>query len=104
MAQESIYKVKFREGERGDGREVLVRQVYPSDIPGLVTLSEFVFRDNTKKIIMPEEDATSKRFRATKSIHIPYHSIIFVEELEEQPTDLKQLPFLSQVESDAPDL
>ncbi|SMF50091.1 DUF1820 family protein [Pseudobacteriovorax antillogorgiicola] len=101
MDDQSIYKVRFRENDKGDIREALVREVYPSDIPGLVTLSEFVFRDNTKKIIMPEEDATSKRFRKTLAIHIPYHNILFVEELLDEPVDLKNLPFLSEIKKDS---
>lgn len=94
-----VYKVRFREDDKGKVLEALVREVFPSDIPGLVTLSDFVFRDSTKKIIMPEEDAASKRFRSTRSLHVPYHNILFVEELDDDPVDLKQLPFLKGIPS-----
>jgi hypothetical protein len=97
MSQKVIYKVKFREKDQGKPTEALVRQVFPSDIPGLVCLQEFVMKDNVKKIILPDEDAASKRFRKTKSLHIPYHNILFIEEMFDEPVDVKQLPFLKEV-------
>jgi hypothetical protein len=56
-----------------------------------------VFKDATKMIILPEEDAASKRFRNTISMHIPYHNILFVEEIHDEPVDVKALPFLKEV-------
>lgn len=97
VSQKVVYKVRFKESEQGKATEALVRQVYPSDIPGLVCLQEFVMKDNVKKIILPDEDAASKRFRKTKSLHIPYHNILFVEEMFDEPVDVKQLPFLKEV-------
>ena len=90
---------KFMEQGQGEPTEALVRQVEPSEIPGLVCLKDFVFKDVTKKIILPQEEAASKRFRKTKSLHIPYHNILFLEETEDEPTDLKQLPFMKEVQS-----
>ena len=92
-----LYRVKFMEKGQGEATEALVRHVEPSEIPGLVCLRDFVFKDTTKKIILPQEEAASKRFRKTKSLHIPYHNILFMEETEEEPTDLKQLPFMKEV-------
>ncbi|MFW7380776.1 MAG: DUF1820 family protein [Oligoflexus sp.] len=100
MKKETIFRVRFREKEQGNSTEALVRHVEPSDIPGLVCLSDFVFKDTTKKIILPEEDAASKRFRKTESLHIPYHNILFIEEFFDEPTDLRNLPFLKEVEAD----
>lgn len=102
MSQKVVYKVKFREKEEGKATEALVRQVFPSEIPGLVCLQDFVIKDNVKKIILPEEDEASKRFRKTKSLHIPYHNILFVEEMLDEPVDVKHLPFLKEVEKDQP--
>ncbi|NRA64880.1 MAG: DUF1820 family protein [Pseudobacteriovorax sp.] len=98
MNDELIYRVRFKENEKGDVAQVLVRNIEASDIPGLICMSEFVFKDTVKKIILPEEDAASKRFRKTESLHVPYHSIVYVEKLYDEPTDLKHLPFLRQTE------
>ena len=97
MDNETIFRVKFLEKSGGDATEALVKSVEPSDIPGLVCLSDFVFKDNTKKIILPEEEAASKRFHKTRSIHVPYHNILFVEEVFDEPIDLRNLPFLKEV-------
>lgn len=102
MKKASIYRVRFVEKNQGNPIEALVRHVEPSTLPGLVCLSEFVFKDSTKMIILPEEDAASKRFRQTLSMHIPYHNIMFVEELMEEPTDVRHLPFLKEVAEEKP--
>ena len=97
-----VYRVRFLERNQGDPTEVVVKRVEPSEIPGLVCLSEFIFTDTKKRIILPQEEAASKRFRKTQSLHIPYHNILFLEETTEEPTDLKNLPFLKEI-SDSED-
>ncbi len=77
--------------------EVLVRNVEASNLPGLVCLRDFIFRDNTKMIILPEEDAASKRFRHTQALHIPYHNVLYVEEMDDEPVDIRTLPFLKDL-------
>ncbi len=101
--RETIFRVRFLEKQQGEVIEALVRQIEPSTLPGLVCLSDFIFKDSTKKIILPQEEAASKRFRKTKSLHIPFHNILIVEELVEEPVDLQQLPFLRKLPID-PDL
>ena len=98
MKNKSIFRVRFMEKDQKQPVEILVRHVEPSDFPGLVCFSSFVFRDQTKKIIMPEEDAATKRFKKTKSLHVPYHNILLVEEIEDEEVDLKQLPFLREID------
>ncbi len=97
MKKDRIYRVRFVEKQQGAPMEALVRHVEASNLPGLVCLSDFVFKDATKMIILPEEDAASKRFRHTISMHVPYHNILFVEEIYDEPTDVKSLPFLREV-------
>lgn len=92
--RETIFRVRFLEKHQGEAIEALVRQIEPSNLPGLVRLSAFVFKDTTKKIILPEEEAAGRRFRHTQTLHIPYHNILFVEELFDEPIDVHQLPFL----------
>lgn len=102
MKKEHIYRVRFVEKSQAAPMEALVRHVEPSMLPGLVCLRDFVFKDATKMIILPEEDAASKRFRSTLSMHIPYHNILFVEEIRDEPLDLKNLPFLKGVSTESP--
>jgi len=95
--RETMFRVRFLEKHQGEAVEALVRHIEPSNLPGLVCLSEFVFKDNTHKIILPEEEAAGKRFRKTKSLHIPYHNILSVEELMDDPIDVHHLPFLRNI-------
>lgn len=97
MNEKTIYRVRFFEREPKQTLEALVRRVEPSEFPGLVCFSEFVFKDQHKKIVLPEEDAASKRFGQTQSLHVPYHNIISIEEILDEPVDLKNLPFLREV-------
>ncbi|MGE0173537.1 MAG: DUF1820 family protein [Oligoflexales bacterium] len=99
MKQEKIYRVRFVEKDQKEPIEALVKSVEPSDFTGLVCFKDFVFRDQTKKIILPEEEAASKRFHKTLALHIPYHNILFVEELYDEPVDYNSLAFLKSVES-----
>lgn len=94
----TIFRIKFFENDREKPIEALVRTIESSEFPGLVCFSEFVFKDNTKKIILPGEEESSKRFNKTKAVHIPYHNILLIEEIEEEKTDLTNLPFLKPLE------
>ncbi len=95
--KETIFRVRFVEKPQGQPTEALVRQIDSSHLPGLVCLRHFVFRDATKRIILPEEEAASKRFRQTESLHLPYHNILFVEEIHDEPVDVRELPFLREI-------
>lgn len=99
MNEKTIYRVRFFEREPKQTLEALVRRVEPSEFPGLVCFRDFVFRDNQKKIVLPEEDAASKRFRQTQTLHIPYHNIISIEEILDEPLDVRNLPFLREVDA-----
>ncbi|MBC7659401.1 MAG: DUF1820 family protein [Chitinophagaceae bacterium] len=99
--RETIFRVRFLEKHQDQALEVLVRQIQPSNLPGLVCLSHFVFKDSTKKIILPEEDVASKRFRRTQSLHIPYHNILLVEEIIDEEADVHQLPFLRPLNNES---
>lgn len=97
---ERLYRVRFNSKDGKDPSEVTVKNVYPSDFMGLVTLEGFVFKDQTKMVILPEEDEIRKRFNKTERLHIPYHQLVFVEEYNEQPADLKNLPFVREIPKD----
>lgn len=95
--KEIIFRVRFVEKPQGQTMEALVRSVEASHLPGLICLRDFVFKDATKMIILPEEEAASKRFRQTESLHVPYHHLLFVEEIIDEPVDLRSLPFLREL-------
>lgn len=97
MKVKTLFRVRFNDKGPKETVEVIVRHVTPSEMPGMVCLREFVFQDAKKKIILPDEDSASKRYRKTQSLHIPYHQIQTIEEIIDEPTDVKNLPFHREV-------
>lgn len=100
MSQRNMfYRVKFVEKGESTPLEVVVSKVGSSEFFGLVTLEGFVFSDRKKFVILPNEDLVRKRFSKTERLHIPYHNLLYVEEFFEEPTDLKNIPFIKEVNS-----
>lgn len=97
-----LYRVKFQERHEKQPTTVVVESFGPSDHFGLVVLESFVFFDQTKFVVLPEEDETRKRFAKTERLHLPYHVLLSVEEFHEDEPDLKHLPFIKEVPSHAP--
>ena len=97
MKEKTLFKVRFSQKNNKESLEVLVRSVDSSHLPGMICLRDFVFLDNKKMIILPEEDAAAKRFRGTQALHLPYHQIDSVEEVVEQPLALQSLPFIKML-------
>lgn len=102
MAQktERLFRVKFMEKESQKPTELVVEEVYSSEFVGLVTLSGFVFDDQKKFVILPEEDEARKRFGKTLKLHIPFHQLVFVEEFAPAVVDVSHLPFVRLAETE----
>lgn len=95
--QRKLYRVKFQERNEKAPTTVTVESFGPSDHFGLVVLEKFVFFDQTKFVVLPEEDETRKRFGKTERLHLPYHVLLSVEEYFEEDPNLKHLPFIREV-------
>ncbi len=97
-----LFRVRFINKEESKTYEVVVKSVESSEFLGLVCLSGFVFSDQTKQVILPQEDEARKRFSKINRLHIPYHNLIFIEEFDPDDVDYKNLPFIREVETTAP--
>jgi hypothetical protein len=95
--QRRLYRVKFQEPGEKASTVVVVEKVGPSDLPGMVALEGFVFFDQTRFVVLPDEDETRKRFGKTERLYLPYHVLLSIEEFLEDETDLKSLPFIREV-------
>lgn len=95
--QQKLFRVRFLDREGKEPQEVVVAVVRPSEFFGLITLEGFVFSDHKKVIVMPNEDAARKRYGKTQRLHLPYHNVIFLEEFDDEPADVKNLPFVREV-------
>ena len=89
-----LYRVSFHAKPESEPFEIVVESVTASDFMGLVSLNGLVFNDVTKQVILPQEDKARKRFGKVRRLHIPYHSIICIEEFEEAPLDVENLPYI----------
>ena len=96
------YRVKFLYKDEPKPLEVIVGHVEASEFLGLLCLEGFIFTDQTKHVILPSEDDARKRFANTNRLHIPYHNVVYIEEFTEQSPDLKNLPFIKEVEQPDP--
>ena len=92
--KKTLFRVKFQEKKDQKPVEVTVEHVSSSEFMGLITLDNFVFNDSTQQVILPTEDEARKRFGKAERLHIPYHSILSIEEFLAQKPDLTKLPFL----------
>lgn len=99
-SKQALFRVRFQTRDDKKPFEVVVRAVDSSEFMGLLALEGFVFNDTTKQVILPTEDEARKRFGQIEKLHIPYHNILFIEEFLEEERDLKNLPFMREVESE----
>lgn len=101
-SRRKLFRVKFQERNEKQPMTVVVESFTPSDYFGFVSLEKFVFFDQTKFVVLPEEDEIRKRFGKTERLHLPYHVLLSVEEFLEDEPDLKNLPFIREVPSSPP--
>lgn len=95
--KKKLRRVRFVDASEKKTMEVVVEKISSSELMGMVVLEGFVFSDQKKLVILPEEEAARQRFCKTERLHIPYHSIIYCEEFDDEPADLKHLPFIREV-------
>ena len=93
---DTYYNVKFFEPDLKKYYDVYVKDVFPSEIIGLVTLQGFHFRDQNKNVLLTSEEEARKRFTKTERMHIPYQHITYVEEITLGSTENHRLPHIHQ--------
>lgn len=97
--KERLFRVRFVDASEKKTVEIVCRKVFSSDFLGLVTMERLVFARNSSLLILPEEEAAEKRYQKTERLHIPYSAIIFVEEFDDTPGELRTLPFVREVDA-----
>jgi hypothetical protein len=95
--KERLYRVRFLDPSERKTIEIVCKKVYSSEFLGLVTMEKLVFSRNSALLILPEEEAAEKRYSKTERLHIPYSAIVYVEEFDDSPGELKTLPFVKEV-------
>mgnify|MGYP001545986390 CR=1 FL=1 len=78
--KKSVFRILF--SSQGKGYEIYARKVNQSDIYGFVEIEEVVFGEKSAIVVDPNEEALKNEFASVKSLMIPYHSIIRIDEVE----------------------
>ncbi|MBN2332678.1 MAG: DUF1820 family protein [Deltaproteobacteria bacterium] len=76
-----IYRVRFKTGNRD--YSLLARQVTESEFFGFIDITDFIFEDNNRIIISPEDDALRKEFVKTDCVSVPHQYILRIDRLQD---------------------
>ena len=99
-----LFRIRFTDKVDKKTITLTAAKVTVSDFFGLIAIEQLVFTDNSKQIVLPEEDSMRKRYAATKRLHVPYHNVVSIEEfVEEAPAPkLHKIPVLLRHDKDTP--
>lgn len=84
MAKKVTYKIIFF--NHGKVYELFARGATASGLYGFVEISDLIFNEGDGVVIDPTEDKMRDEFASTKVLHLPMHSVIRIEEVEERGT------------------
>lgn len=86
----TYYRVSFtREQEL---YQICARRVQPSDLWGLIEISEFVFPES-RLVFNPGEERLRREFEGIQRTFLPYHSIVRIDEVvDSQAREIKIVP------------
>ena len=75
----NIYKVRFKAKEDAKVTEVTVRYVTSSEIMGCIALENFIFREQSKHLIVPKDEDLAKKYHGVKKLHVPFHNLLIFD-------------------------
>lgn len=84
MPTRRVYKVIFL--NHGKVYELFARSVGASGLYGFTEVSDLVFAKSDGMVVDPTEERLRDEFAETKTLHLPMHSVIRVEEVEKRGT------------------
>ena len=75
-----LFRIYF--SSEGKGYEIYARKVDASEMPGFVMVEELVFGERTSLVVDPGDEALRKEFSGVARLHLPYHSVSRIDEVE----------------------
>jgi hypothetical protein len=80
-----LYKVTFL--SHGKVYELYARKVQSSELYGFVQVQDLSFGGSADSMLVdPAEEKLREEFGKTRSLHLPMHSVVRIEEVEERGT------------------
>jgi len=77
-----IYRISFR--NEGKVIEIYARLVRQGELYGFVEVEEILFGEKSALLVDPSEEQLKNEFAGVKRIHIPFHSVIRIDEVEKE--------------------
>jgi hypothetical protein len=77
-----IYRIFFN--SQSKSYEIYARKVQQGDLAGFVEVEDLVFGERSSIVVDPSEDALKKEFDGVKRLHLPYHAVVRIDEVEKE--------------------
>jgi hypothetical protein len=78
------FVVAWRDARNGEVLTARAREIRDSSLGlGFIAVSDFIW-DTRSLIVNPAEEALSKRFERTKTLHLSIHCIVSIEEVGDE--------------------
>ncbi len=84
MMKKQIFKIIFT--NQGKVYEIYARRVTSSEIYGFVEIADILFGEKTTLVVDPTEEQLKLEFNGVNKTHIPFHSVIRIDEVEREGT------------------
>ena len=89
--KKKLYRVYF--SSEGKAYEIYARKVDGSEMPGFIQVEELVFGERTSVVVDPGDEALRKEFAGVTRLHLPYHAVSRIDEVEKSgPGRVVSLP------------
>lgn len=82
MTKKSVFRIIFT--SQGKCYELYARKIGQGEMYGFVEVEDIVFGERTNLVVDPSEEALRKEFSGIKRMHIPFHSISRIDEVEKE--------------------
>ncbi|MCO7224831.1 DUF1820 family protein [Pleionea sp. CnH1-48] len=82
MSKSPVYKILFV--NQGQTYEIYARSIVQSELYGFIEVEELLFGERTQVVVDPAEEKLKAEFEGVKRSYIPMHSVIRIDEVEQQ--------------------
>ncbi len=84
MTSKRVFRVTFT--SQGKIYEIYARQVSQGDLYGFVEIEGILFGEKTTLVLDPSEEQLKHEFNGVRKTHIPFHSVVRIDEVEKEGT------------------
>lgn len=82
MAARKVYRIAFHDPKQS--YELYARSVSSSPLAGFVEIEGLLFGEKSALVVDPSEEALRHQFAGVKRIHVPFHAVTRIDEVEKE--------------------